>query len=113
VSHPDKDSLLAAVQLFLKEAEGALSGRLAFHARVAANALAIVRRELEQRPDEAEARALAPWGGVAGVCEGLRSGRLAPDDPALLEALRSAALARLAVDSPRYPTLARLQQPWP
>lgn len=108
MSHPTAVQLIEAVRLFLKEAEGALDGRLAFHAKVAANALGIVARELEGAPDAAEAEALAAFGGPAGVCAGLRDGHLDPGDPVLLEAMRQAVLARLAVDNPRYPTFARL-----
>ena len=46
---PSVSQLVDAVRLFLAEAETALSGRLAFHAKVAGNALAIVQRELEAR----------------------------------------------------------------
>lgn len=109
MSHPTAPELLAAVQLFLKEAEAALSGRMAFHARVAGSALGIVARELAQNPDAAEASILAPWGGAAGACAALRSGMVTAQDPALLAAIRAAALARLAVDNPRYATFARLQ----
>lgn len=108
MSHPTAVQLLEAVGLFLRQAEAALPGRLGFHAKVAGNVVAIVCRELAQDPDAAEARALAPFGGPAGVSAGLRSGALAPDDPALLSALTEAVVARLAVDNPRYPTLARL-----
>jgi hypothetical protein len=110
MSHPTAAQLLAAVQLFLKEAEGQLTGRLAFHAKVAANALATVERELAQDPDAAEAAAFAPLGGVGSVCAGLRDGRLDPLDPALLRAVRAGALARLAVDNPRYATFGRLSE---
>lgn len=110
MSHPSADQLLAAVELFLKEAGAALDGRLAFHAKVAGNALAIVRRELVQAPDTAEAAALAAFGGPGAVCDGLRSGALKPDDPDLLRAIRAAVLARLAVDNPRYPTFQRLSE---
>lgn len=108
MGHPSVIELIEAVRLFLAEAEAALEGRLAFHARVAGNVLSIVARELARAPDAAEAEALAPFGGPKGVCEGLREGRLSPEDPALLEALRRAVLARLAVDNPRYSTFARL-----
>ena len=110
MSHPTAPALIEAVRLYLREAEAALSGRLAFHAKVAANALAIVAREMEQNPDAAEAQALAPFGGVAALCNALRDGSLSPEDPALLAAVREAALARLAVDNPRYATFARLME---
>jgi hypothetical protein len=110
MSHLTAEQLLEAVRLFLKEAEGQLSGRLAFHAKVAANSLAIVEREIAQDPDGAEATALAPFGGATALCEGLRDGSLLAEDPALLRAIREAALARLAVDNPRYATFDRLRQ---
>ena len=110
MSHPTAEQLLAAVRLFLKEAEGALSGRLAFHAKVAANSLAIVEREIAQNPDAAEAEALAPFGGAAALCEALRDGRIDPQDPAVLKAIRQAVLARLATDNPRYATFGRLME---
>lgn len=110
MSHPSALALVEAVQLFLREAEGALSGRLAFHAKVAGNALGIVARELAQDPDAAEAQALAPWGGAQGLCAALRDGAADPADPVVLAALRAAVLARLAVDNPRYSTFARLQE---
>jgi hypothetical protein len=108
MSHPTAEQLLAAVRLFLKEAEGQLSGRLAFHAKVAANSLAIVEREIAQQPDAAEAQALTPFGGAAALCAALREGRVKPEDPAVLKAIRQAALARLATDNPRYATFKRL-----
>ncbi len=110
MSHPSARQLLEAVQLFLKEAEAALPQRLGFHAKVAGNVLAIVARELEADPDSAEQAALSAFGGAAGACAGLREGSLSPADPALLAALTRAAVARLDVDNPRYPTLARLKE---
>lgn len=111
MSHPDMPTLLDAVRLHLTETEALLPARQAFHAKVAGNVLAIVLRELERRPDAAEAAVLAPFGGAASICEGLRDGRLDPADPDLLRALRAAVVARLAVDNPRYSTLARLERP--
>jgi hypothetical protein len=110
MSHPTATQLIEAVQLFLKEAEGELKGRLAFHAKVAGNALAIVARELAQQPDAAEERALAPFGGADALCEGLRSGALDPMDKGLLVAIRQGVLARLSVDNPRYATFSRLAE---
>lgn len=109
MSHPTALQLIEAVQLFLKEAEGALQGRLAFHAKVAANTLAIVAREMEQDPDTAEARALAPLGGAKALCEALRDGRADPADKAVQAAIREGVLARLAVDNPRYASYQRLK----
>lgn len=114
--HPSAEALVAAVRAFLVQAEGALSGRHAFEAKVAANALAIVERELAQAPEQAERQALAGLtmsdGRVdtqrATVCAGLRDGRLTPATPGLLDALETSVLARLAVDNPRYSTFRRM-----
>jgi hypothetical protein len=54
--HPDAATLLAAVRDFLGGLR--LEGRDAFHAKVAGNVLAIVERELTERPDAGEAAAL-------------------------------------------------------
>ncbi len=55
--HPSAGELVAAVRAFLDGLP--LTGREAFHAKVAANALAIVERELAARADAAGARARA------------------------------------------------------
>ena len=47
-------ALIEAVAAFLQSIEGELSGRNAFHAKVAGNALGIVARELAQAPRAAE-----------------------------------------------------------
>ena len=108
--HPTTAQLLVAVQLYLKEAEAALSGRLAFHAKVAGNTLGIVLRELERAPAIAEDAALAPFGGANALCAALRSGEKSPEDAAVQQAIRAAVLARLAVDNPRYSTFLRLAE---
>ena len=58
---PTYDELLAAIEMFLdKEIVPNVPGSRGFHARVAANALRIVRRELEHR----EEQFLAEWQGL-------------------------------------------------
>ncbi len=57
--HPSARDLVAAVREFI--AGLALEGREGFHAKVAANALAIVEREMGQGPDAAELDALSPF----------------------------------------------------
>jgi hypothetical protein len=69
-----------------------------------------VERELAERPDEAEAAALAPFGGASALCERLRDGTIDPLEPAVLKAVRLGVLARLSVDNPRYATFARLKE---
>jgi hypothetical protein len=110
-------ALVKAVAAFLKSIEGELSGRSAFHAKVAGNALGIVARELEQAPRAAEQAALAAYLGHnsgldalrAELCGRLRAGQLTPETPGLIEALCAAVMPKVAVDNPRYATLARMQ----
>ncbi|WP_310497056.1 DUF6285 domain-containing protein [Sandarakinorhabdus sp.] len=113
-------ALIEAVAGFLAEVEGTLSGRRAFHAKVAQNALAIVARELAQQPRDAERAALAGFLGAdsradagldalrAELCGRLRAGQLTAETPGLLEALQVAVMAKVAVDNPRYATFKRL-----
>jgi hypothetical protein len=109
--------LAEAVADFLKSIEGQLSGQQAFHAKVAANALGIVARELTMKPQAVEVAALGEFlehdagldGLRAELCGRLRSGQLTPETPGLLEALTAAVVAKLSVDNPRYATLGRLK----
>jgi len=79
---PNVRELLDAVRAFLEEdVVPALEGPRQFHARVAANVLAIVGRELAGE----EARLLAEWQRLALVL-----GEDASAPPARLEALRAA-----------------------
>ena len=78
-----------------------LQGRDAFQARVALNALRIVGRELASGTPAVDRAALA---------EAAREGTLTPDDH---EALVRDVLARIAVDSPAYATVAEAGELWP
>jgi hypothetical protein len=115
---PTAAELVGAVRAFLEEqVMPALEGRVAFHARVAANALGIVERQLELAPaDEAAERdrlaALLGHGGSLDeqnreLCRRIRSGELGPDTPGLVSHLRETTLAKLAVDQPRYESYRR------
>lgn len=115
---PAAPDLIAAVEAHLREEVGPrLDGADAFYLKVAANLLAAVRRELEQGPaaDEAEAGRLRALTGGEGtlddlnraLCAAIRDGGIAADDPALLRHLRATAMAKLAVDNPRYATYRR------
>ena len=110
---PSAAQLVAAVRDFLERvAQPELSGHSAFHARVAANALAIVERELAlgAQQDAAERERLRALLGGDGpleaqnraLCREIRAGRIALDTPGLLEHLRATTLAKLAVDQPGY-----------
>jgi hypothetical protein len=121
---PSSVELVTAVREFLEDhALPNLEGRNAFHARVAANALAIVARQLERGP-EAEAREqerLAALLGTEGtldeqnreLCRRIRSGRLALDDAGLVSHLRTTSLDKLAVDQPKYSGYRRAVEKYP
>jgi hypothetical protein len=110
---PSAAELVAAVRAFLEEqAMPALEGRVAFHARVAANALGIVERQLQLSPrhDAEERERLRQLLGREGgldelnreLCRRIRSGELDADSPGLAAHLRATTLAKLAVDQPGY-----------
>lgn len=106
---PSVAELIEAVRRFLLEtAAPALTGQAAFHARVAANALAIVAREAALRPgaDAAAADRLAallgPGATTADLAEAIREGRVTRATPGLTAHLRACALDQLAVDQPDY-----------
>jgi hypothetical protein len=104
---PSAAELAAAVEEFLRdEVMPATSGRLRFQALVAANAVAIVRRELDLGTEQESAHAarLARLGFAddATLAAAIRAGDF--DDPGqeLLGVLREAVEAKLAVANPRY-----------
>ena len=113
MDQPSTAELVTAVREFIeKHAIPQLSGRTAFHGRVAANALAIVARELEQGPAAlaAETESLRALLGEDGtpealnreLCRRLREGRIDPLDPALARHLVASTLAKVAIDQPTY-----------
>lgn len=110
---PTAAELLEAIREFLERDLGpALEGRHAFHARVAANALAIVERELRLGPelDGAERARLTQLLGREGSIDDLnrelaariRDGSLDDRRAEVLEHLRTTALDKLSVANPRY-----------
>ncbi len=115
---PRADELLASVREHLTgDVMEATEGRARFLARVAANAVGIVERELRLGPparaaERARLRALlgAPAEPLEALrrrlCEGLRSGAVAIDDAPLQAHLRQCAVDQVAIDQPRYPGLA-------
>jgi hypothetical protein len=112
ITHPNAAELARAVAHWLDELRPQLDQRNAYLARVAANALAIVEREVAQREagESATAARLSQLLGKAGdydsltreLCECLRSGRMDIATPGLLALLRDDTLAKLAVDQPSY-----------
>lgn len=117
--HPSAADLVDSVRGFLAELESELSGRQAFHAKVAGNVLALVERELRQQPEAVEAAALAGLLGReaplaelrSAACAALRGSDLDAQTPGLLDALTAGTLARLAVDNPKFSTYRRLTEP--
>ena len=110
---PSPIELLQAVRSFIEEqAIPGLEGRAAFHARIAANALAIVERGLELGPEQRAAERgrletlLGQPGGLdelnSELCRRIRSGEIDLETPGLAGHLRETTLAKLAVDQPRY-----------
>jgi len=113
MDQPSAAELIVAVREFLeKHALPQLSGRTAFHGRVAANALAIVARELEKGPEaaDAERQRLVALLGQDGtleqlnreLCRRIRAGLLPPLDPGLARHLVATTLAKVEIDQPGY-----------
>jgi len=103
---PSVRELVEAVEEFLRtEVMPRTEPGLSFHARVAANVLGIVGRELDDPTADAEHRKeLARLGAAdrAALAEGIRTGRLHPEDPEVLRVVRDEVTARLRVANPRY-----------
>jgi hypothetical protein len=110
---PSPPEILAAVARFLKEEIApATTGHLSFQARVAANALEMMRRQLDEAPraDAAECERLRLLLGMDGELVTLNaelSRRIAAGEadlstPGLAEHLWAATLAKMAVDQPTY-----------
>ena len=104
---PSAAELLAAVEQFLEEeAVPALEGPARFHARVAANVVAMVQRELAigEAPVAAHRARLAALGfdGDAGLVAALRSGALDDRLPEVLPAIATSVADKVAVANPSY-----------
>ncbi len=116
---PDADELLIAVAEFLREqAAPHLQGQRAFHARVAANLIDLVRRQIAPAGDsEADERrglhALLHADGTLAelnlhLCQHIADGTIGLHTPGLADHLWRVTLAKLAVDQPHYDTFRRL-----
>jgi hypothetical protein len=110
---PTTKELIEAVRAFLEEkAMPELKGHTAFHARVAANALAIVERELEQGPkaqSEERARLVQLLGHDepldklnVELAAKIRSGEMGLETMGLRDHLWRTTLAKVAIDQPKY-----------
>lgn len=88
-----------------------------FHARVAANAIDLVRRQLESGESlEAESlarlRSLLGQDGDAATLEralsrGIRDGSITASTPGLIEHLMASTLAKMSIDQPSYASYRR------
>jgi len=113
MDQPSIGELVEAVRSFLEtKAMPELKGHTAFHARVAANALAIVARQLElgAKADAEETARLVSLLGHGGdldelnreLCRRIRAGGFALDDPRLTAHLEATARDKVAIDQPAY-----------
>lgn len=113
MDQPSMRELVEAVREFLEtRAAAELEGHTAFHARVAANALGIVSRQLElgAASDEGELRSLRALLGRDGtleelnraLCRAIRSGDIDILAPELRAHLERTTRDKLAIDQPGY-----------
>ncbi|MDB5424057.1 MAG: hypothetical protein JWQ29_1473 [Phenylobacterium sp.] len=111
-THPRTEELAEAVAAWIEQIRPGLDPRNAFLARVAANAMGTIAREITGGP-AAEATAVAAMVGVLGhagtyeelnaeLCGRIRAGELTVETPGLLRALRLIAADQLAIDQPSY-----------
>jgi hypothetical protein len=102
---PTAAELVAAVAEFLEnDVRESTAGQVNFHARVAANALRMVERELLADSDGAAREALARMGfeDEVELAAAIRSGELDERSEQVYRALRALVSDRLAVAHPGY-----------
>ncbi|HLK23258.1 MAG TPA: DUF6285 domain-containing protein [Caulobacteraceae bacterium] len=110
---PTPSEVIGSVAAFLKTTVAAqTTGATSFQARVAANALEMMQRELDLAPaeDAAEHARLKTLLGIDGslfdlnaeLCRRIATGEIDADSPALVEHLWATTMAKLAVDQPTY-----------
>jgi hypothetical protein len=104
---PGAAGLVEAVREFLEgDVAAATEGRVRFHARVAANALRIVERELAAGPGQADRhRARLTALGAADdreLADAIRAGAFVGRHDELVAALRASVADQLAVANPGY-----------
>ena len=113
LDQPNADEILEVVTRWLREQlTGQQQASTAFQARVAANALDLVRRQIAdgdrlERESHARLRALLGHDGQADalereLCERIRERRLDASTPGLMEHLMASTLAKMSVDQPNY-----------
>ena len=110
---PSPSEIIGAVAVFLRTVVAPeTSGALSFNARVAANALEMMKRELDTAPaeDAAELTRLETLLGRTGslyelnveLCRQIETGEIDLATPGLKDHLWATTFAKLAVDQPTY-----------
>jgi hypothetical protein len=113
MDQPSIAELVEAVREFLEtRAMPELKGHTAFHARVAANALGIVARQLQmgETANEEERLRLVALLGREGtledlnraLCKKIRDGAIGLETPGLAGHLTKTARDKVAIDQPNY-----------
>jgi hypothetical protein len=119
MDQPSMRELVEAVRDFIEQrAIAELKGHTAFHARVAANALSIVVRELANGGPSGEAererlkRLLGRDGSLLDLnrelCQRIRAGEIGFETNGLAEHLTITTRDKVAIDQPNYSGLKRL-----
>ena len=115
---PLADELIDGVISFLRdEVTTSIDARLAFHGRVAANALEIARRDIAsgESVNRAAAGRLHALLGLSGeretldraLCAQIMDGHIDTDTPGLLDHLWASTMDALSIDQPTYATYIR------
>ena len=112
IENPRADELVDAVAQWIDSIRPGLPPRDAFLARVAANGLSVVKRELQLGPlaDAAAIERLSSLLGETGdvqtlhtlLCAKLRAGEMDAETPGLLAALKANITDQIAIDQPNY-----------
>jgi hypothetical protein len=118
MDQPSMLELVDAVRAFIEQrAMPELKGHTAFHARVAANALGIVSRELKLGPqanDQERKRLIALLGHEGSLeelnrelCKDIRAGKIGLETKGLADHLDLMIRDKVAIDQPTYSGLKR------
>lgn len=120
---PNLVELVGAVESFLRDrAMPELEGHTQFHARVAANVLAIIARELELGPEANKAeharleKLLGEEGSLedlnARLCQAIRAGDITLATEGLKEHLLQTTMIKVEIDQPKYSGLRVAKARW-
>lgn len=104
-TRPTAAELVAAVADFLdNEVRASCEGQVGFHARVAANVLRIVERELRDDTESSTRSALSRLGFAdeAELAHAIRAGELDDRPDEVMSCLRLLVEHRLSIDHPGY-----------